>query len=995
MVIATYRPAEDHSPPETPAPRRRAGAATAGLCRGAGARTSSRSRRWRSTWRRGFRTPRCPAALPRRLHQRTDGHPLFLVHVVDDLVAQGVLAEQGGTWHLAGTAWRRGRNAGGRSESPAWLAVLETQVPQTVRAMIEVHLERLDRPAQQALEAAAVAGMEFSAAAVAAARRRGRRRRPSRLATTWRRGTDSSSRAASPSGPTGRPPPHYRFVHELYHNVVYEQMPVARRVRLHQSLGLRLEAAWGKPGPEEAAELAMHFEHGRDWPRAVALPPPRRPRRRPAVRPPRGGPLPRAAALAALDRLPERRAAAEHELDVLMRLGVNLQVTRGFAAPEVEAVHARAVRPVPRVRRRRPPRPRRLPGALGHLGLPQGPLRPRAGPTRCATNCCEMAQRQRRHRAAAPGAPGDVRHRTCASACPTSRREHMEQAAAVYDPAAHARQHERLRPGSRRRDPGVRRGRAVAPGPAARGPGGERAVAATARRIDQPSSLGRRAALCRDAAPVARRRRGGAGTGARRRPGGRGRLLVLARRRPRSFAAGPASRRQRPRPARASGGGGGESSRHGRHPPGPGRLARHRQPDLSHLLPGPARRRPAAPRPARRGARPLDEALSAAQLLPEGLYEAELHRLRGCSVIGLSGDPRTPTHTTASSRPFRSPAGRVRSGSSCARQRTWRHCSAAAVNQPRRTSCSLPPRVSSTSRRIARSRPPNFAKSQRNRPSRLTAISPVSYRRVMTPPAGAHIVSREVVHREPGMTTQAITDARTSQSAEVFERKMLDALDSAALMLVTSVGHRTGLFETMAATGAASATCIAREAGLSERYVREWLAATVAGGVVEHDTATGNYWLPAERAACLTRTSGQWNAGWQHNGSPSLARSRTIWSKHLDTGGHTPVRLPPLPRGDGQGQRRAAHAAAGLAGPAARARAGGQAARGDLRPRRRLRHRRGGRGDGVCIPAQPVHRLRRRTGRHPYGPRRGLAAGAAKRPVRRPRRLRPLRPRRV
>jgi tetratricopeptide (TPR) repeat protein len=46
----------------------------------------------------------------------------------------------------------------------------------------------------------------------------------------------------------------------------------------------------------------------------------------------------------------------------------------------------------------------------------------------------------------------------------------------------------------------------------------------------------------------------------------------------------------------------------------------------------------------REALRPLDEALSAAQLLPEGLYEAELYRLRGRSVIGLSGDP---THADA------------------------------------------------------------------------------------------------------------------------------------------------------------------------------------------------------------------------------------------------------------------------------------------------------------------------------------------------------------
>ena len=47
---------------------------------------------------------------------------------------------------------------------------------------------------------------------------------------------------------------HYRFVHELYHNVVYEQVPVARRVRMHQLVGLTLEAAWGARAAEEAQE---------------------------------------------------------------------------------------------------------------------------------------------------------------------------------------------------------------------------------------------------------------------------------------------------------------------------------------------------------------------------------------------------------------------------------------------------------------------------------------------------------------------------------------------------------------------------------------------------------------------------------------------------------------------------------------------------------------------------------------------------------------------
>ena len=47
---------------------------------------------------------------------------------------------------------------------------------------------------------------------------------------------------------------------------------------------------------------------------------------------------------------------------------------------------------------------------------------------------------------------------------------------------------------------------------------------------------------------------------------------------------------------------------------------------------------------------------------------------------------------------------------------------------------------------------------------------------------------------------------------------------------------------------AAAAADVAIAAGLSERYVREWLGAMVTAGVVEHDPVAGTYRLPAERA---------------------------------------------------------------------------------------------------------------------------------------------------
>lgn len=96
---------------------------------------------------------------------------------------------------------------------------------------------------------------------------------------------------------------------------------------------------------------------------------------------------------------------------------------------------------------------------------------------------------------------------------------------------------------------------------------------------------------------------------------------------------------------------------------------------------------------------------------------------------------------------------------------------------------------------------------------------------------------------------QAATDA--------FAERMVDILNSAALALMTSLGHRTGLFDTMAVLPPATAERIAQAAGLQPRYVTEWLGAMVAGGIVEHEPDAGTYALPAAHAASLsTRVEG-------------------------------------------------------------------------------------------------------------------------------------------
>ncbi|NLY95322.1 MAG: methyltransferase domain-containing protein [Myxococcales bacterium] len=91
--------------------------------------------------------------------------------------------------------------------------------------------------------------------------------------------------------------------------------------------------------------------------------------------------------------------------------------------------------------------------------------------------------------------------------------------------------------------------------------------------------------------------------------------------------------------------------------------------------------------------------------------------------------------------------------------------------------------------------------------------------------------------------------------AEAFAEKVLDSMNKGTLALMISLGHRTGLFDTMVSMDWGTSDEIARRAGLDERYVREWLGAMVTGGVVEIDPASRTYRLPAEHAASLTRAS--------------------------------------------------------------------------------------------------------------------------------------------
>jgi 2-polyprenyl-3-methyl-5-hydroxy-6-metoxy-1,4-benzoquinol methylase len=96
-------------------------------------------------------------------------------------------------------------------------------------------------------------------------------------------------------------------------------------------------------------------------------------------------------------------------------------------------------------------------------------------------------------------------------------------------------------------------------------------------------------------------------------------------------------------------------------------------------------------------------------------------------------------------------------------------------------------------------------------------------------------------------------------AADEFAGRLLGILNSGALALMVSLGHRTGLFDVMAGRAESTSAEIASAAGLNERYVREWLGAMVTGGIVEVDASSRLFRLPAAHAASLTREAGAAN----------------------------------------------------------------------------------------------------------------------------------------
>ena len=128
-------------------------------------------------------------------------------------------------------------------DAGSWLSEIENVevgVPDSIKQMIEKQVDHLDADEQRTLEAASVAGAEFSTLAVAAGLEEDRSAVEARCDELARQ-RQFIQDCGVQELPNGEAVDRYGFIHALYQNVLYERVSASRRVQLHRRIGERGE----------------------------------------------------------------------------------------------------------------------------------------------------------------------------------------------------------------------------------------------------------------------------------------------------------------------------------------------------------------------------------------------------------------------------------------------------------------------------------------------------------------------------------------------------------------------------------------------------------------------------------------------------------------------------------------------------------------------------------------------------------------------------------
>jgi predicted ATPase len=257
------------------------------------------------------------------LYRHTDGQPLFTAELLRAMQERGDLVRDArGRWVVGPTLdWRA--------------------LPARVEGVIEERIGRLEKDMRETLTVASVEGEDFIAEVVARVQEvdeRGLVRDLSR--EVERRHRLVGARGVDRIGQTRLSL--YQFRHSLFQRYLYDSLDEVERSYLHEDMGLVLEALYADRAGEVAVQLARHFQAAGLWEKAVEYLVQAGQR---AIRLSANG---EAIAhlrlgLELLDRLPDSPHRTQQELMLQTNLGLAYIATRGFGAPEVGAAYNRAL----------------------------------------------------------------------------------------------------------------------------------------------------------------------------------------------------------------------------------------------------------------------------------------------------------------------------------------------------------------------------------------------------------------------------------------------------------------------------------------------------------------------------------------------------------------------------------------------------------------------------------------------------------------------------
>ena len=227
------------------------------------------------------------------LIERTGGNPFFMEECVRTLVETGALVGERG-------AYRLGRPLG------------EVQMPATVQAILAARIDRLAPDDKRLLQSASVIGKDVPFALLATI---------ADLSEDALGGALARLQAAELLHEARFfPDLEHTFKHALTHEVAYGSLLMGRRRELHGRTVEAIERVYARLLPEHVERLVEHAMRGGAWEKAVTYGILASTRAADRSAPPETAKAFLDGALAAIERLPERRETIEQAIEVRCRL---------------------------------------------------------------------------------------------------------------------------------------------------------------------------------------------------------------------------------------------------------------------------------------------------------------------------------------------------------------------------------------------------------------------------------------------------------------------------------------------------------------------------------------------------------------------------------------------------------------------------------------------------------------------------------------------------